>query len=833
VDNLLFDLRVAWRALRRAPGATALAVLVLGLGIGANSAMFQLVNLLLFQPIRVEKPAELVGVFAHDEENGNYRALSYPDFRELRERASVLSEVTAHNLAMVGISEEGLTRRVFVDLVASNYLRTFGVTPILGRDFLPEDERPGAQVVMLGHGLWQRHGAQSDVVGSSVVLNGRDYTVIGVAPSGFGGTSAMLQPDLLAPLGAHELLVNDFEAGAKRSIEERDNRFLVTVARLPASASREAAGAELAQIANALRDAHPDNAHQTFELHDLSRVSISTSPQSDRGLGAVAVLLLGLAAVVLLIAALNLASVQGARNVARQRELAMRFALGSGRRRVVRQLLLEGLLVSLAGGVLGLLAAWAVPKALLASMSRLIPFQVVLDSTPDWRVVVATLGFSLLATVIFGLGPALRASRPDLVADLKEGRAGDAPGGRRWFSRANLPVVFEIAFTMVLLVVAGLFLKTALRAADVDPGFSLDDGVIVELDASLAGFDEERERAAYARVVERLEALPGARSASIAATVPLGMVSLGRRVARSDDSEQGAVRERGDEGVSAAFNAVGARYFETLGIPVLRGRAFRAEEAAPVAVIHRTLAETLWPNAEAVGRFVRFVGEDSEQEPPREVVGVVADIRDSFISDSSGCCVYVPFAQMPHSNASVHLRVPLPSDAARATLLASVREAVRGVDPDLPVLQLRTLQDHLDGSADVWLLRTGARIFGVFGAIALLLAVAGVYGVRALSVAQRTREIGIRIALGSSVRETLSMVLREGLRLMVAGAGIGVVLAALVGQALQGFLFDVSGLDPVVFALALAVLASAALAACWLPARRAARLQPLEALRHE
>ena len=829
MDNLLFDLRVAWRALRRSPGATALAILVLGLGIGANSAMFQLVNLLLFQPLHVERPGELWGVFARDEENGNYRALSYPDFYDLRERSKAFSELTAHNLAMVGITEQGITRRAFIDVVASNYLRTFGVAPMLGRDFLPEEERPGARVVMLSHGLWLRRGALAGDIGGSIVLNGQPYTVIGVAPPGFGGTSAMVQPDLLAPLGAHQLLANDFEGGATRSIDERDNRFLVSIARLPAGVERETADAELAQIANALRDAHPDNAHQTFEAHGLSRVSISTSPQEDTGLGALSVLLLGLAAVVLLIAALNLASVQGARNVARQRELAMRFALGSRRVRVVRQLLLEGLLVSLGGGLLGLLAAWAVPKALLASMSRLLPIQIMLDSTPDWRVFAATLAFCALATVIFGLGPALRASRPDLVADLKEGRAGVA-GGRRWFARANLPVVIEIACTMVLLVVAGLFLKTALRAADVDPGFSLEDGLIVEVDGSLAGFDDVRERATYERLVDRLEALPGVRSASIAATVPLGMVSLGRRVAPSDSVDRGGE----EEGVSAGFNAVGARYFETLGIPVLRGRDLRADEPAPVAIVDGTLAKALWPDGEAVGRFVRFVGDSAEEDArPREVVGVVAEIRDTFFSDRAGGVVYVPFDQVPHSNANVHVRASLSSVEAKSTLLRAAREAVRAVDPDLPVLQLRTLQEHLDGSADVWLLRTGARIFGVFGAIALLLAVAGVYGVRALSVAQRTREIGIRIALGSSVRETLSMVLREGLRLMVAGAVIGVVLAALVGRALEGFLFDVSGLDPAVFALALMVLTVAALAACWLPARRAARLQPLDALRHD
>jgi putative ABC transport system permease protein len=388
---------------------------------------------------------------------------------------------------------------------------------------------------------------------------------------------------------------------------------------------------------------------------------------------------------------------------------------------------------------------------------------------------------------------------------------------------------------LVLLVVAGLFLKTALRAADVDPGFSLEDGLIVEVDASLVGFDDERERATYERLVEELGALPGVDSASIAATVPLGMVSLGRRVARSDSMERSDNTAEGAEevGVSAAFNAVGPRYFETLGIPLLRGREMRSDETSPVAMIDRKLAESLWPEGEAIGRFVRFVGDSAEAEAEREIVGVVADIRDAFFGGGDDGRIYVPFAQVPHSNAHVHLRARLASDEAKSALLGTVRQVVRGIDPDLPVLQLRSLEDHLDGSADVWLLRTGARIFGVFGAIALLLAVAGVYGVRALSVAQRTREIGIRIALGSSVRETLSLVLREGMRLTVAGAAIGLVLAALVGQALQGFLFDVSGLDPVVFALALAVLGTAVLAACWLPARRAARLQPLEALRHE
>jgi ABC-type antimicrobial peptide transport system permease subunit len=308
------------------------------------------------------------------------------------------------------------------------------------------------------------------------------------------------------------------------------------------------------------------------------------------------------------------------------------------------------------------------------------------------------------------------------------------------------------------------------------------------------------------------------------------MVSLGRRVVPSDT----AAANEDDAGVSAAFNAVGARYFETLGIPLLRGRELYAEEAAPVVVIDRTLAETLWPGEEAVGRSLRFPAETAGDESEvREVVGVVADIRDTFFGGGSGGRVYVPFTQSQHSNAHFHLRVAMADSAGSSALLGSVRETVRAVDPELPVLQLRTFRDHLDASAEIWVLRTGARIFGVFGGIALTLAVAGVYGVRALSVAQRTREIGIRIALGSSVRETLAMVLREGVRLTVAGAAFGLVLAALVGQALQGFLFDVSGADPAVYALALALLATTALAACYLPARRAARLQPLEALRHE
>jgi predicted permease len=827
MSTLVREIRFALRNLRKSPGTTALAIAVLALGIGGTSAMFNIANSLLFKPQAFPEPDRLVSVVQRDVESGNHRAVSYPNYLDLREAATSFEDLALHSLSMAGIRDGEETRRAFIGMVSSNYFDTFRVTPVRGRFLRPDEESSGSRVAVLSHGLFERRGALDDVIGSSVELNGLDYTVVGVAPPGFGGTSILFSPDLWVPIDSATALANDFELDAGRPVADRANHAFVLFGRLGEGVDRELADADVARVAAALESSYPEvNEHQTFAVHPMSRLSVSTSPQDDGEMAALSMLLVSMATVLLLVAGLNLTTLQSARGVARRRELAVRFALGSGRLAIVRQLLVESLVLSLAAGALGLGVGWAAPRLMLASAERFVPFQLMLGAELDWRVVAATVAFCILAAVFVGLLPAIRASRPHLVADLAEKIEGRGARRGRWVARTDLPVLFEIALSMVLLVAAGLFLKGALSAAGIDPGFELERQAIAEIDPSLVGYDEARGRELIARLEERLAAIPGVRGVGSAATVPFGMVSLGESVAIS---EAGPEPDR-DQRVGARFNVAGPGYFETMEIPVLRGRTFRVTEGGAVAVIDERLAERLWPRDDAVGRHLRVLADESGELAEVEVIGVVRGIRNSVFDREDEPQLWLSNRRRYIANSHLHVGFDAPPDAA---MLSQVRAAIREVDALLPVLELRSMRSHLESSLEIWMLRTGGRIFSVFAAVALLLTLAGVYGVRAYSVARRSREIGIRMALGSSVGDTLRMMLREGMRLALAGSLLGVVLAAGVARLLAGFLFEVSAGDPVVFGLSFALLFGVALLACLGPARRAARLDPLVALRTE
>jgi predicted permease len=399
------------------------------------------------------------------------------------------------------------------------------------------------------------------------------------------------------------------------------------------------------------------------------------------------------------------------------------------------------------------------------------------------------------------------------------------------FSRRNLLVIGQISLSLTLLVAAGLFIKGALAAAQAEPGFSLDNGVIIELDPGLAGHNETRGREVYTTVLDRLGALPGVESVSMAATVPFGMVSHGRQVHRAEDSPD-------DKGTSAQYNAIGSDYFQTLGLGVLRGRAFNRGEAvngsAPrVAIVDELLAQKLWPNQDPLGKRIHFGSSPGEQPAVMQVVGVVPGVRENLFREAPRPHVYLPFGQSYQSNMNVHVRLAPRGEQAEAAMLESLRREIRAIDERLPVLAFKTLRGHIEENIELWLVRTGARMFTSFGALALFLAVVGVYGVKAYTVSRRTREIGIRIALGATMRDALWLVMRDGLRLTGAGVALGLVLSLGTGRLLSSVLYEVSATDPLIFVVAPLVLALAAAAACYLPARRAARVDPIVALRHE
>jgi ABC-type antimicrobial peptide transport system permease subunit len=863
VSTFLSDLRYAIRTLSKSPGFTAVAVLVLALGIGLNTAVFSLINIILLRPMPGEsEPGQVVGVYSFDKTKPNsYRAFSYPNYVDIRDRNQVFSQTTALAIGMVGIGDGDLTSSQFAFVVPANFFATFGVQPAIGRGFLPEEERLGANrlVVVLGYEQWNRMGADPAVLGRTIRVNARDFTVVGVAPRGFGGPSSIINPAVFVPLGVYDTVVNDlFREGAHDQLGDRANQSLIVMGRLKPGLTLEAAGPPLTVLGDQLEQAFPgENKNQGLIARRMSRVGITTNPNDDSQAIATFALVQAMAASVLLIACMNLANMLLARSTARRREIAVRLAIGANRARVVRQLLTEGFALSLVGGAVGLLLAFWAVRLLGASIDPMIPLFVSLDPRPDIRVLAAAFGIALLSTLVFGLGPAWRLARTDVVTELKEGDRAGTEGRRRRFSFRHALVVGQIGLSLALLTAAGLFARGAFKAASAEPGFSLDRSVLISLDPSLAGFSEERGRELYRRVLERARALPGIEAASIASVVPFGDFTEERRVRKVGAAGPGDSKAGGEEGasvsygaggpggggneregVAASFYIVGRDYFQTLGIPILRGRGFtEAEELAGtgprVAIIDEPLAKRLFPDGNPLGQSVYFPGRDETDTRPLEIVGIVRGTRHSLFDRDAVPHVYVPFGQRYRASMTVHVRTAQSGTAAEAAALQGLRREVRALDGRVPIVAMVTMREHRDRSMSAWTVRVTATLFAVFGGLAMFLSVIGVYGIRAYLVSRRSREIGVRMALGASARDVLALVLREGLVLVVVGLGVGLLLAVGTGFAVASLVYEVGAFDPMVFSVAPLLLALAALVACYVPARRATRVAPVVVLRTE
>ncbi len=851
MDSVWQDFRYATRMLLKNPGFTAVAVLVLALGIGANTAAFTLTNSLLLRPIEAEAPHELVALYSkHTTRPDSFRPFSYPNFEDIRELNTTFTSVMAHDLTTVGLTEGDVTRRIFAEMATHDYFDTFGVTPYRGRFFTAAEEVPGSAspVAVVSYEYWRKGGEDPDLVGKTMKVNGHVLTIVGIAPRFFTGRTALMSSGLYLPFGMYDLLMSDMFVDGNSSLAERDNHRLLVVGRLRPGVTIEEANAQLGSLAARLEEAYPGiNEDHTIIVGPLSRMGISTSPPDEGQVSVVAGVLLTMTGIVLLIACINLANMLLARGAVRRKEFAIRLAIGGGRGRIIRQLLTEGLLLSVLGAAAGLVVAYWVNNLLAASMNELLALNslaldIVMRSAPDARVLTFTAAFCLLGTLLFGFGPAWKHSHPDVMQDLKAQAGATAAKGRRrgLFARGNVLVISQLALSLVLLISAGLFMRAAMVAANIDPGFDLDNGILVEVDPSLVGYDEPRSKDLYRQLHERLSSIPGIEVTSVAATVPFGSVSLGRRVRRAEDLPGAAGSGTEEiETVSATSNIIGADYFGALGVAVVRGRSFtRAETESdsgpPVAIVDELLAARLWPEQDPIGRqigFGRRPGDRGGNE--MEVVGVVATVRDDLFPSELGPHVYVPFGQSFQAGMHIHLRTATTDEESRALLLEAVRKQIRAVDDQLPIISLRTLRGHMAESASLWMVRLGATIFSAFGALALFLAVVGVYGVRAYTVAQRTREIGIRKALGATTSETLWLVVRESIVLTGVGLALGLLLAAAVARVLSSLLYEVSALDPIAFIAAPVILALASLVATYLPARRAASVAPITALQHE
>jgi predicted permease len=765
---------------------------------------------------------------------GGYKDLSYPNYRDLRAGASEIFEGLAGvTMVFVALDSGEGSRRTLASAVTTDYFRIFDAPLVFGRTFTPEEEQPGTgrRVVIVSYRFWERRGTDPNVLGRTVQINGEPFAIVGVATKGFIGTS-LPGPEIWLPLGADDVF-RPATGPDRRSLTARDAHDLSVFGRLRDGRSIESAVPVLATVSRRLEQAFPDvNAGQALHASTAERVILFLPGAGSRMRATLALLLMIMPAIVLLVTCLNLANLLLARGQGRRQEMAIRSSLGGGRWRLTRQMLSEGLLLALAGGAVGLLLSTWATRTIQASLFPVLPVALSLpDLDLDWRVFVATVAFSLMATLVFGAGPAWTLASSATAADLKRHTGEERWQRLRGVRIGNALVIGQVALSLLLLASGGLFLMSAISAATADPGFRLDGGLVVEVDPGLTGYDEAQSRELHRALVDRLRALPGVQSVTIGAGLPFSSMGDSRRVATA-----GAAGER-SQPVDAVFNAVGRDYARTLGLPQLGGRDFTEAELAPgssepVAIIDDVLAQALWPGEDALGRSIAFVGDARRSEASRSmrIVGIVPALKHSLGNPHPSPHVYVPLGQHFESAMTLQLRV---AGEGERTMLATVARVIREVDARTPVLRLATWRDHLDQSLDIWIYRTGARIFGAFGAIALLLAVIGVYGVKSYVVSRRTREFGIRIATGAHPRALLWQVLREGGRVTALGVGIGVLLALGAGRVFQGLLYGVNAVEPLVLIGTPLILLAASLVASCVPAIRATRVDPMVALRSE
>jgi predicted permease len=858
MSGLVQDIKYAIRLLIRHRGFTAIAVLVLALGIGANTAAFTLINAMLFKPRQGVPASELAGVYSRDRTTvDDYRAFSYPNYADLRDRKDLFVSLAAHNFSMLGMTEGDMTRRLFADVITSNYFDTFGVRLALGRPFTAEEERPGADipVVILGHTMWQRLGGSDALLNTTVQLNNRAFTVVGVAPRGFGGSMAIVSPEVFVPTGMYDTISNDFlREGLPATLGDRRHHSLILIARLAPGQTIESLEPALTVAGRQLEQAFPgENQNQDLLLASLSRMSVSTSPQTDAEIGVLAVLLFSMSGLVLLVASFNLANMLLARGRARQKEFAIRLAIGGTRLRLVRQLVAESLVLALLGGIAATFVAWWTSRLLTASMAGQLPLAVNFETAPDIRIVGVTMGLCLVASILFGLGPALRHARTDAVPELKD-QAGDLAGRRRRsrFATRNVLVMGQLALSLVTLTAAGMFVRSALESAVADPGFTFDRGILVNVDPGLAGRSADESRQFYERALARVRAMPGVASASIASLMPFGEFTDSRdvqragaplRQTRSADSRSMGVSTAGDdriEGlVDAVATAVGADYFATIGLPLVRGREFPAanelsDHGDRLAIIDTVLAARLFGDEDPIGQLVQWqAGRNADETVRARVIGLVPNIRHQLLDHAERPHLYTPTGQDFRTAMYVHARTLAPTAEAEAAMLPDIRRELRAADAAIPIMSLETRPMFRERNLVLWLLRTGASLFVGFGVLALFMSVVGVYGVKSYVVARRTREIGIRVALGATPSSVVRLIVGDGFVTTAIGLVAGLALSVLAGSAIRSLLIGDGQFDVAVIGSAIAALALAATAAAWLPARRATRIMPTRALRTE
>ena len=816
MDILIKDLRYGMRGLVKQPGFTAVAVLSIALGIGVNITIFSFVNAALFRPLPFSEPDRLARVW-----DGN--SVSYPDYIAYRDGTTAFSGLTAYAQRPMSLTVNGQSNRVWSEFVSGNYFDVLKANPALGRPFLEEEDRLGANpVVVISNSLWRgSFNSDPSVIGKSLSLNQRPYAIIGVMPEKFVGATVISVPDLWVPL-AMEPVANP----GSRTLTSPDEGWLMMLGRLRPDANIGAAQVEVETIAARLhharreRNSGPESpGGRTVAV--LAARGLMVPPQGRTPALMVVGVLMAVVGLVLLVACANVANMLLARAVKRRKEIAVRLSLGAGRWRITRQMLTESLLLSIIGGGVGLLVAlWGTTLLAVLLPQSFSVNAITPDLTPDVRVFAYALLLSLATGVIFGLLPALQSSKPDLVTALKDETI--RLGVTRRLTPRNLLVVTQIAVSVLLLVMAGLFIRNLRNTQHAEPGFSTDAGLMASFDLGLAGYNDAQGKLFQRQLLERLRASAQVRSASYAETVPLG--DGGSTSPLYVEGE--ATPDRFDESSLVQHTTVATDYFKTLGIPLVRGRDFNDSDTAsstPVVIVNETLAQRLAPDGNAIGKRFRM----DSQGAYLEVVGVARDIKYHQLAEAPLFFGYRPMSQRYRAVLTLHVRTA----GDPSSVISQVRSDVKALDPDLPLTDVKTMQEHM--RLPLAPAKLFASLSSAFAVLALLLAAIGLYGVMAYVVGSRTREIGIRMALGAQIGGVRKLIIGQGMRLALTGIALGLIVAFAATRVLTSLLYGVSATDPITFIGVAVLLAGVALFACYIPAQRATKVDPLDALRYE
>jgi predicted permease len=811
------DLKYGLRMLVKSPGFSFVAILSLALGIGANTAIFSLINAVLLRPLPVTDPQNLVMVATTDQRNPGNLPLSHLNFKDLRAQNAVFTDMASLTFNQVNYSHGQESEQIPVQIVTANFFSLVGAEPAVGRGFRAEEEAQATPVTVISHGFWERSlGSDPSAVGKTVTLNRTPYTIVGIAPKNFTGVLLGGGPSLWLPMSRNIVVQPTW-------YETRRGLFLFSVARLKPGVTAEQARANLKTVFANLEQAFPvDNKGRSATAVPLLEARLNPNGQGANVLVQQSTVLMIVVGIVLLIACANIANLLLSRASKRRREVAIRLALGAKRSRLVRQLLTESLMLAVLGGIAGMaVASWTLSAIVTADLPLPFPVDPAAVSL-DPLVLAFTAALAILTGILFGLAPALQASKPDVVPVLKNELIPSATGQRglrSFFSLRQVLVVVQVALSLIALIAAGLFLRELRHSQDIDTGFETRGVLVMNFNLLREGYTPERGTVFYDQIVERASGLPGVQGAAIAQSPPLAGGFM-----RSVFPEGADTTTTGR--ILVQVNTVGHGYFQTIGIPIVRGRDFtRADtaQAAKVVVVNETMAQQFWKGEEPLGKRFKFFGD----EDYTTVVGVAKDSKYNAVAEDPQNFIYQPLSQNYTPQATLHVR----SAGDAASLANAVRAAARELDPSMSLFNLRTLEEQVGNSLQP--LQMNVLMLAVFGGLALVLASIGLYGVASYSVSQRTREIGVRMALGAQPSSVLGLVLGHGMVLVGVGLVVGLVVAYAAAGFMRTLVVVVDPHDPLTFVVTAAGLAIVALVASYVPARRATRIDPLIALRTE